>query len=39
MRKQTKKQFEDFHAIKERNAWMRKNKKPYRLVSRQNSWG
>lgn len=39
MRKQSKKQFESFHAIKERNAWMRKNKKPYRLIARQNSWG
>ena len=39
MQKQTKKQFEDFHAIKERNAWMRKNKKPYRISSRQNSYG
>ena len=39
MRKQTKKEFESFHAFKERNAWMRKNKKPYRLVSRQNAFG
>lgn len=39
MRKQSKKQFEDFHAFKERNAWMRKNKKPYRIVARQNAWG
>lgn len=39
MRKQNKKQFEDFHCFKERNAWMKKNKKPYRISSRQNSYG
>ena len=39
MRKQTKKQFESFHDFKERNAWMRKMKKPYRISARQNSYG
>ena len=39
MQKQTKKQFESFHAFQERNAWMKKMKKPYRLVARKNSFG
>ena len=39
MQKQTKKQFESFHDHKERNAWMRKMKKPYRITARQNSYG
>ncbi len=39
MQRQTKKQFESFHNFTERNAWMRKNKVPYRLVARQNSYG
>lgn len=39
MRRQTKAEFERFHNFKNRNAWMRKMKKPYRLTSRQNSWG
>ena len=39
MQKQTKTQFDRFHNLKDRNAWMRKMKVPYRLISRQNSWG
>ena len=39
MQRQTKAQFERFHNFKDRNSWMRKMKKPYRLTSRQNSYG
>lgn len=39
MQKQTKAQFERFQNFKERKAWMRKIKKTYRIIARQNTYG